>query len=285
MPTISGMSYAATRRLVLAGGIALLLLMAAVMLLRRVDTVEVIAVVLFIPVFVAFVFGHLVGGAVAGVLATVVYAFLRNPAIDAVGGGRFLGLVGGRGVAYVAFGALGGWAAHQLERSLEKLDAYDHVDDLTGLFNARYLVQNTGLELARSERYETFFSVCTVEVPAGPLDALSRRKRSGLLRDLGHQVREAVRTMDRPVHARDGSVHRFAVVCPETAEEGAQIFARRLADRLGAFLGERGASGTGPLVHGSCTYPGEEEKLRALREQFSAIDLYEHPENPTPLPA
>lgn len=279
------MSYAATRRLVLAGGLALLLVMAAVMLLRRVDTVEVIAVVLFIPVFVAFVFGHLLGGAVAGALATAVYAALRNPAIDAVGGGRFIGLVIGRGIAYVAFGALGGWAAHQLERSLEKLDAYDQVDDLTGLFNARYLVQNTGLELARSERYQTFFSICTVEVPAGPLDGLPRRKRAGLLRDLGHQVREAVRTMDRPVHSRDGSVHRFAVICPETAEEGAQIFAKRLADRLGGFLADRGATGTGPLVHGSCTYPGDDEKLRALREQFSAIDRSEHPENPTPLPA
>lgn len=278
------MSYAATRRLVLAGGLALLLVMAAVMLLRRVDTVEVIAVVLFIPVFVAFVFGHLLGGAVAGVLATAVYAALRNPAIDAVGGGRFIGLVAGRGIAYVAFGALGGWAAHQLERSLEKLDTYDQVDDLTGLFNARYLVQNTGLELARSERYQTFFSICTVEVPAAPIDGLSRRKRAGLLRDLGHQVREAVRTMDRPVHSRDGSVHRFAVICPETAEEGAQIFASRLADRLGAFLTDRGASGTGPLVHGRCTYPGDDDKLRALREQFSAIDRSEHPENPTQLP-
>lgn len=278
------MSYAATRRLVLAGGLAVLLVMAGVMLLRRVDTVEVIAVVLFIPVFVAFVFGHLLGGAVAGVLATVVYAALRNPAIDAVGGGRFVGLVAGRGIAYVAFGALGGWAAHQLERSLEKLDAYDQVDDQTGLFNARYLLQNTGLELARAERYQTFFSICTVEVPAGPLDGLPRRKRAGLLRDLGHQVRAAVRTMDRPVHSRDGSVHRFAVICPETAAEGAQIFASRLADRLGAFLADRGASGTGPLAHSSCTYPGDDEKLRALREQFSAIDRAEHPENPTPLP-
>lgn len=285
MPTIIAMSYAATRRLVLAGGLALLLLMAAVMLMRRVDTVEVIAVVLFVPVFVAFIFGHLLGGAVAGLMATVIYAALRNPAIDAVGGGRFVGLVAGRGIAYVAFGALGGWAAHQLERSLEKLDLYDQVDDLTGLFNARYLVQETGLELARSERYQTFFSVCTVEVPAGPLDVLAGRKRSALLRDLGNQIRQAVRTMDRPVHARDGSVHRFAVICPETAREGAQIFAARLADRLGAFLTDRGATGAGPLVHGSCTYPGDDDRLRALREQFAAIDRSEHPEQPAALPA
>ena len=41
-------------------------------------------------------------------------------------------LIIGRGIGYLGFGALGGWAAQQLERSLEKLDLYDQVDDQTG---------------------------------------------------------------------------------------------------------------------------------------------------------
>lgn len=274
------MSYAATRRLVLAGGLVVLLLVAGVMFVRRVDTVEVVAVLLFIPVFVAFIFGHLIGGAAAGVVATVVYAVLRNPAIDAVGGGRFVGIIAGRGVGYLAFGVLGGWASQQLERSLQKLDVYDQVDDLTGLFNARFLVQDTGLEMARAARYKTFFSVCTVELPVGPIDALPRRKRDALLRDLGHQMREAVRSVDRAVHARDGSVHRFAVVCPETGEDGARVFSSRLAERLGEFARSRGAALAGDPVHGSSTFPGDDEGMRALREQFAAIDRSEHPENP-----
>lgn len=281
VPTIVAMSYAATRRLVLAAGLAVLLLITAVMFVRRVDTVEVVAVLLFIPVFLAFTFGHLVGGAVAGVLATIVYAVLRNPAIDAVGGARFAGIIVGRGIGYLAFGVLGGWASQQLERSLEKLAIYDQVDDATGLFNARFLVQDTDLEMARAARYKTFFSLCTVEVPAGPLDDLSRRKRAALLRDLGHQMREAVRSVDRAVHARDGSVHRFAVVCPETATEGAEVFSSRLAERLGEFLTARGAlAGAAPLVHEAVTYPGDDDRLQVIRAQFAAIDRTEHPEHP-----
>jgi GGDEF domain-containing protein len=277
------MGYAATRRLVLAAGLGVLLLIAGVMFARSVDTVEVVAVLLFIPVFLAFTFGHVLGGLVGGLLATAVYAVLRNPAIDAIGGGRFASILAGRGVGYVAFGLLGGWASQQLERSLEKLDVYDQVDDDTGLFNARFLVQDTDLEMARAGRYKTFFSVCLVEVPAGPLDALPRRKRAGLLTDLGSQLRDAVRSVDRAVHARDGSVHRFAVICPETGVEGARVFTDRLAERLGAFIRSRGvALPEGELVSVACTFPGDDDRMRSIREQFAAIDRSEHPEHPTP---
>ncbi|MDQ3107106.1 MAG: hypothetical protein M3Q68_04800, partial [Actinomycetota bacterium] len=209
----------------------------------------------------------------AGLLATAMYAVLRGPAIDAIGGGRFATILAGRGIGFVAFGLLGGWASQQLEESLEKLDVYDQVDDDTGLFNARFLVQDTDLEMNRATRYETFFSVCMVELPAGPIDALPRRKRATLLRELGGQLHEAVRAVDRAVHARDGSVHRFAVVCPETGAEGAQVFAGRLAERVGAFVRSRGVRlADGELVSVACTYPGDDGRLASLREQFAAID-------------
>lgn len=279
------MSYASTRRLVLVAGLGVLLLIAAVMYVRRVDSVEVVAVLLFIPVFLAFSFWHLIGGALAAVAATAVYAALRNPALNAVGGGRFTSIVAGRGLGYVAFGLLGGWASQQLERSLEKLDVYDQVDDQTGLFNARFLVQDTELEMARATRYKTFFSVCMIELPAGPLDALPRRKRAALLHDLGRQTGDAVRTVDRAVHARDGSVHRLAVICPETGEEGARVFAERLAERIGAYVRGRGVRlPEGALVAVACTYPADDDRMEGLRAQFAAIDRAEHPEHPTAPP-
>lgn len=275
------MSYASTRRLVLAAGLAVLLLVAAVMYIRRVDTVEVIAVLLFIPVFLGFVFGKLTGGIVAGIGATVVYAVLRNPAIDAVGAGRFVSIIVSRGIGYLAFGMLGGWADRQLERSLEKLDIYDQVDDETGLFNARFLVQDIDLEMARAGRYKTLFSVCVVDVPAAAVESLGRRKRAALLRDLGFQMKEAIRSVDRAVHAKDESWHRFAVICPETGPDGARVFVDRLADRLGAFLRTRGASIDGSALSTVAgTFPGDDGDLRSLRDQFAAIDRFEHPDHP-----
>src|SRR5688572_716985 len=140
------MTYAATRRLIVAGGLLVLVVLAAILYVRRVDTVEVLAVLLFLPVFVALVVGRVPGGVIAGVLAAVAYAALRLDAIDAVGASRFIGLIATRSVGYVAFGFIGGWGVRQLEASLEKLDIYDQIDDETGLFNARFFLQQTDLE-------------------------------------------------------------------------------------------------------------------------------------------
>jgi GGDEF domain-containing protein len=276
------MSYAATRRLVLSVGLGVLLLTAAIMFVRRVDTVEVVAVLLFIPVFLAFVLWHEVGGALAGIGATVLYAILRQPAIDAVGDGRFFTLVAGRGLGYVTFGLLGGWADRQLERSLEKLDVYDQVDDATGLFNARFFLQDTDLEMARAARYKTLFSVCAVEIPAEPLVALGRRKQANVLKDIGRQLKEAVRSVDRAVHAQDDGTHHVAVICPETGQEGARIFVDRLADQLGELLANRGVAIEGTsLARNAYTYPSDDDHgLARMRSAFAAIERLEHPEHP-----
>jgi hypothetical protein len=52
---------------------------------RRVDPVEVVATILFMPIFVAFVFKGVAGGLVTAVAAIAAYGALRSPAIDAVG--------------------------------------------------------------------------------------------------------------------------------------------------------------------------------------------------------
>jgi GGDEF domain-containing protein len=276
------MSYAATRRLVLAVGLGVLLLVAAVMFVRRVDTVEVVAVLLFIPVFLAFVLWDVIGGLLAGVVATVAYAVLRQPAIDAVGDGRFFTLVAGRALGYVGFGLIGGWADRQLERSLEKLDVYDQVDDATGLFNARFFLQDTDLEMARAARYKTLFSVCVVEIPAADLEPLGRRKQGAILKDVGRQLAAAVRSVDRAVHARADDIHHFAVICPETGQEGARIFADRLADQLGEQLRHRGVPLEGTsLARHAFTYPSDDDHgLDRMRASFAAIERLEHPEHP-----
>lgn len=277
------MSYASTRRLILAGGIAVLLLIAAILFLRSVDTVEVVAVLLFVPVFLAFVVFRLPGGVVAGVGAAMAYAALRLDAIDAVGASRFTGLIITRAIGYMAFGVLGGWAVGQLERSLDKLDIYDQIDDETGLYNARFFLQETDLEIARAERYRTLFSVAVLDVPADRLDELSRRKRATVLVDIGRALNEAVRSVDRAVHGRLESVHRFAVICPETGREGANVFTTRMADQIAAFLRTRGVDlGPNQLAPRGVTFPGDDDALRALRDEFGVIEQTEHPEHPLP---
>lgn len=279
------LTYAQARRLVLIAGLGVLLMVAAVMYARRVDPIEVAATILFIPIFLAFVFGNVPGGIAGAVVAFGVYVLLRLPAIDVVGADRFVGLIASRGLAFLAFGVIGGWANRQLQGSLEKLELHDQIDDQTGLFNSRFLVQDIDLEMSRSTRYKTIFSLTVVDVPDKALRKLSRRKQRRVLRDLADTVKKSVRTVDRVAHGHANGVHRFALVLPETGQEGTQILTGRLADEVARYLSERGAAIEGSDVgRVGLTFPMQSDEVRGVRAEFAEIARHEYPEAPEPEP-
>lgn len=268
------LGYARSRRLLVVAGLLLLAAVVVVLLVRSVDHVEVAGTLLFVPVFVAFMYFGIVGGVAGAVVATAAYVVLRLDAIDAVGWGEFGGTVVSRAMGYALFGAVGGWAARTLELSLEKLDLYDQIDDATGLFNARFLLQDVGLEEARSTRYQSVFSVSFVDVPGAELEALGGRRRRQVLRALGTRLQGSVRTVDRAAHGYDGRVHHLAVILPETAEEGAHIFHERLLDQLREFLRAHDVEAT--LSGQPCTVPGDEDAVAQRLEVWRRIDAAEH---------
>lgn len=274
---LTRLGYVKARRLLVLTGLAVLAVVTLVMYARRVDGIEVAATLLFVPIFLAFVFRGVIGGAVTAVAAIGVYAALRYPAIDAVGIGEFTGLLVSRAAAYLIFGAVGGWSTQVLEGSLTKLELYDEVDDETGLYNSRHLLNQLDLETARAKRYQTLFSIVTLDLPAEPFTAMKARDRRTVLRDLGRLLGEGVRNVDHVVHARDGEWHRLAVVLPETAHEGAEIFRGRFDERVLGYLGERGVQVDPAQVPArAVTFPGDDADVDALRSQFTRIDATQH---------
>ena len=269
------LGYGKARALLLGAGLAVLGLIAVLTYVRGVEPVEVAGTLLFIPIFVAMVLWGVRGGIVAAVLAAVAYGVMRMPAIEAVGGGRFAGVIAARAAAYLAFGAIGGWAARALESSILKLELYDHVDDATGLHNARFFVQETDLEASRAKRYETMFSVSVVDIEREVFDADGRRGRRAL-RELGRAIAAGIRTVDRAVHVEGGDKHRFAVILPETGKDGATVFTDRLARQLVERLSPGGREVTPERT--IITIPGDDEALATVRAEFAALDRIEHPE-------
>lgn len=275
---LSTLGYNRARQLILATGLIVLLLVAGVMYVRRVDPVEVWGTLLFIPIFLAFVFWGLRGGLIAGVLAALAYAALRYPAIEKAGFDRYAGLMLSRALAFISFGAIGGIANAQLGASLTKLDLFDQIDDVTGLFNARFFVDNTGLEMQRSDRYQTIFCVVVIDVPGEVLAGLNRRNRDKAIKDLGRTIKESIRTVDRGVHAADGQRHRFATILPETGRDGGRVFAGRLVERMIEILSHRGAVDPKRVSFDVATFPGDGEDLAELRRDFASLEALEHPD-------
>jgi hypothetical protein len=272
---LARMGYGRARLMLGLVGLAILAVLVAVLLVRSVDTTEVVATLLFAPIFLLLLWFRLPGGLIGAAAATGVYVVLRADAIDAVGWGEFSALIVTRAIAYFLFGAVGGWASGTLSMSLDKLDLYDQVDDLTGVNNARFLLTDIDLEKARSQRYQTVFSVSFLTIDAGPIGALPARKRKALLRQLGAKLDDGIRTMDRVAHGYDGSCHRIATILPETAGEGARVFQVRLEEQIRAFLAEHGAGGArvdGDIV----TVPGDDDALERHLAEWKAIDQAEH---------
>jgi GGDEF domain-containing protein len=264
------LGYRRARQLLGLAGLCIL----AVLLVRSVDTAEVVATLLFAPIFLLLLWFGLAGGLIGAAAATAVYVVLRADAIDAVGWGEFSALIVSRAIAYFLFGAVGGWASRTLEASLDKLDLYDQVDDLTGVNNARFLLTDVDLEKARAQRYQTVFSVSFLEIDGEALRALPARRRRTILRELGRKLSDGVRTMDRVAHGYDGQTHRVATILPETAEEGARVFQLRLEEEVRAFLRSQGAESR---VEGSVlTVPGHDEAFDQALAEWRRIDAAEH---------
>lgn len=270
------MGYRRTRTVLILIGLGILGVLAALQLVRSVDEVEVVATLFFLPVFVALLYFGVAGGVAGAAAATAGYVFLRSDAIDAVGWGEFTGLIATRGLSYLLFGAVGGWAAATLEQSLDKLDRHDHVDDLTGVENARALLDRVDLERSRCERYSTLFSVSFVDFPASALAGLPRRRQRTVLRLLGRSVGDAVRSVDRVAHGYDGERHRFSTVLPETAAEGARIFHGRFLQLLRRFFDDHGLAGAERIEGVVVTLPGEEDVLDSHLAVWRSIDSSEH---------
>jgi diguanylate cyclase (GGDEF)-like protein len=261
----------------LAAGLLFLGITAGVNYVRRVETAEVVAILLFIPIFVSFVLWDWVGGALAAAGSIGAYVAVRADAIHTVGFAHFSGVIFSRSLAFLAFGVVGGVANRKVRASLSKLDLYDQVDDITGLYNARYFLEATDLEMSRAGRYQTIFSVAVVDIPAEAFDGARRRRRNRVLREIGAGLRKSVRTVDRVVHASDLMRFRFAVILPETPSQGATIFVDRLVDRLTALLSVDN-------IHGQAiTYPDDGAALKRMRREFADIDRAQHPEHPTQL--
>lgn len=271
------LSYRSARRLLVLTGLVVLGATAAVLYVRSVEDTEVLAVLLFAPIYLAVVAGKIRGGVLAAVVASGAYAALRLVGVDTFDETEQIQLVASRTLAYLAFGLVGGLAVRELEAALVKLDRYDLVDDDTGLFNARFVAQELSLELARATRYGSSFSVAVIEGPLAPLLGLRRSARSAALRAMGATVSEAVRLVDRAAIAQDGDRYRIAVVMPETPQVGGEIVAGRLAHGVSEVLAAAGADGDG-VESQLLTFPGGEEALVALRASFLAIDRAEHPE-------
>jgi diguanylate cyclase (GGDEF)-like protein len=131
-----------------------------------------------------------------------------------------------------------------------------YTDDLTGLYNHRYLHIALEQEIRRSERYGLEFSLAFIDLDLfkGINDMHGHLVGSGVLRQVGEVLRECVRDADTLF--RYGG-DEFTALLVETDTRGAKIVAERIRSAIEEFDFSTGKGITTHLTAtvGHATYP------------------------------
>jgi diguanylate cyclase (GGDEF)-like protein len=157
--------------------------------------------------------------------------------------GQAVGLVELSSVQFIGFDAgrlaLARTMANEAAMALENARLYDAArsladrDQLTGFFNHRFLYERLGEEIVRARRGRRPLSLLMIDVDDFKLvnDTFGHQFGDRCLVALAQVVRSTLRASDVP--ARYGG-DEFAVILPETTEEGAAVAAQRIIAELAA---------------------------------------------------
>lgn len=142
-----------------------------------------------------------------------------------------------------------------------------YTDDLTGLFNQRYLEIALEQEIRRAERYGLEFSIVFLDVDHFKVvnDTHGHISGSKALKEIGEILRQCIREVDVPF--RYGG-DEFTALLVETGVEGAPVVAERIRRTIEqhTFLKDLGHNFTLTASVGYATYPKDATDKKAVLE-------------------
>ncbi|HUQ25840.1 MAG TPA: GGDEF domain-containing protein [Burkholderiales bacterium] len=162
------------------------------------------------------------------------FLYLRGPGVNPSAAlAEFLVLA----VVLPWFAVMGGYVnrlrtrlsdSHQeLQLAVERIGELAIRDELTGVYNRRYLMEALAREQSRAERLGTPFAVCLIDIDhfKSINDGFGHAAGDSVLKEFARLIPSELRGVD--VHGRFGG-EEFLIVLPGTDRAGAQVCAERV---------------------------------------------------------
>ena len=240
---------------------------------RGLPPTEVVAPFLYVPVLAAAILGGYAPGLIAAAMASLVYALALQDQSSVVGFGAFLGLLTDRVTTYGVYAVVAAFGSRYVERRLEKLERTDRIDDATGLANSADFLEDSELEIKRSDRYGSHFSIAEIGVQRDAFRRVTRKTQARVLRHVGATLRDSTRIVDRPARLADDELERFVILLPETNQQGCQVLAERLDTAIRDVLQAHSITADGNVTVRSLAYPEDRQSILDLRELAIDVDI------------
>ena len=211
-------------------------------------------------------------GAVAGFLVSVAVYGIVLFASGGNSAGAAAALFAVRVVIYGVVAFVAGELNHRYRYLFIKLEQYDYIDNLTSLYNSRYLSRLIERHMSEFDRYGAEFSLTSFTVDDRLISTLPKGDRNKLIKDLVDSIiRGNIRGADEAARVSTG---KFTILFPNTDSDAATCATIRVKGKINDYMDSRdiGKDNGNPVVTEILEYPKDREVIEEI-----SVDLARNP--------
>ncbi len=211
------------------------------------------------------------GAAISFLIATGLYSMFAFGFRGNIDTGTAWQLFALRTVVFAAVAFVGGELNVRLKYVFMKLEHQDYVDNLTSLYNAKYLSKLIDKHISEFDRYGARFSLASFMINEDLVTTMKKKTRQKMVRELGNSViRGNIRGADEAARLEG---MRFAVLLPNTNHDGATCASIRVKGKILGYLDRRGleTDDEQTILTEILEYPRDKDNVETMATRLLSI--------------
>ena len=209
------------------------------------------------------------GATITFVAATAFYAIFAFGFSNSIGRGTAVEIFILRVVVFAIVAFVAGELNVRLKYLFIKLEHHDYVDDITNLYNSKYLSKLIEKYISEFDRYGSKFSLTSFTVDDGIMAPLKKKAQVKCIKDVGNRIRGNIRGADEAARLEGAT---FTVLFPNTNFDGATCASIRVKGKIAGCLERYGVEADeddGSIKTEIIEYPRDKDTVELMAVNLS----------------